>query len=301
MRVNRLFEIMYILLNKKRASAKELAEKFEVSVRTIYRDIDILSYAGIPVYTAQGYGGGVFIDEKYVLNKSILSKEDQERILISLQCLAPLDDMHTENLLERLSAVFQGQNDWVHVDYSRWNNKNDSAIFESLKESILGRRAVYIHYMSSYGELTKRVVYPLRLLFKSKAWYVQSYCGEKQAYRIFRLSRIVFLEKRAELFDRKALLENLPSQTELDGAAVSARVKLRFSKHVAFRVYDEFPAEAIAWNDDQSCTVSADLPCDFWLQGFLLSFGTEVEIIEPEPLKKELATIAHKIHLHHEE
>ncbi len=129
MRVHRLFEIMYILLNKNHVSAKDLAKRFEVSVRTIYRDIDILSYAGIPVYTAQGYGGGIFIDEDYVLNKSMLSKEEQEQILISLQCLAPLDEFHTENILTRLSAVFDKKRDWVHVDYSRWNNKTDSVIF----------------------------------------------------------------------------------------------------------------------------------------------------------------------------
>lgn len=299
MRVHRLFEIMYILLNKNHVSAKDLAKRFEVSVRTIYRDIDILSYAGIPVYAAQGYGGGIFIDEDYVLNKSMLSKEEQEQILISLQCLAPLDEFHTENILTRLSAVFDKKRDWVHVDYSRWNNKTDSVIFESLKKSILCHNAVFIHYMSSYGELTKRTIYPLRLVFKSKAWYVQSYCKAKKSYRLFRLSRIIFLEKRSELFEADAYMQDIPDQHELDGTKISTHLKLRFSQNVAYRLYDEFPAEAISWNPDHSCTVIVDLPCDFWLYGFLLSFGAEVEILKPECLKKDLADKAYAIYLHH--
>ena len=122
MRSERLFEIVFILLNKKRTTAQELAKKFAVSIRTVYRDIDILSCAGIPVYTVQGTGGGIFIDETYIINKSIVTQEEQDKILLALQCLVPVDEIHTESILNRLSAVFQCNADWVKVDYSRWEN-----------------------------------------------------------------------------------------------------------------------------------------------------------------------------------
>ena len=137
MRSERLFEIVFILLNQKRTTAQELAKKFAVSIRTVYRDIDILSCAGIPVYTVQGTGGGVFIDETYTINKSIVTQEEQDKILLALQCLSPVDEIHTESILNRLSAIFQRNADWVKVDYSRWDNKNDTSVFDRVKQAIL--------------------------------------------------------------------------------------------------------------------------------------------------------------------
>ena len=195
MRSERLFEILFILLNKKRTTAHELAKKFAVSPRTVYRDIDILSCAGIPLYTMQGTGGGIFIDEAYTIDKSIVTKEEQEKILLALQCLSPVDEMHTESILNRLSAVFQRNADWVKVDYSRWDTENDTSVFDTIKQAVLECKAIVIEYLDSYGKKTKRSVYPLRLLFKSKAWYVESYCTEKKDFRLFRLTRILSIRK----------------------------------------------------------------------------------------------------------
>ena len=210
MRSERLFEIVFILLNKKRTTAQELAKRFGVSVRTIYRDMDILSSAGIPVYTMQGTGGGIFIDESYTINKSILTKEEQEKILLALQCLSPIDEIHTESILNRLSAIFQKNADWIRIDYSRWDNKNDHQLFKTHKDAILERRSVKLEYLSSYGEKTERTVYPLRLLYKSKAWYAECYCTEKHAYRLFRLTRILSITKTLKTFNRADLLGKIP-------------------------------------------------------------------------------------------
>lgn len=294
MRSERLFEIVFILLNKKRTTAQELAKKFGVSVRTIYRDIDILSSAGIPVYTVQGTGGGIFIDESYTINKSILTKEEQERILLALQCLSPIDEIHTESILNRLSAIFQKNADWIRIDYSRWDNKNDHQLFKTLKDAILERRAVKLEYLSSYGEKMERTVYPLCLLYKSKAWYAECYCTEKNAYRLFRLTRILSITKTLKTFNRAELLGKIPDNKEAAPLPLT-NIKLKCTAKTAYRLYDEFPQELIAKNSDGSYTLNAALPFDSWVCGFVLSLGTEVEILEPENLKTEIAKLAEEI------
>ncbi|MGF7109290.1 helix-turn-helix transcriptional regulator [Treponema pedis] len=298
MRSERLFEIVFILLNRKQTAAQELAKKFGVSVRTIYRDIDILSSAGIPVYTMQGTGGGIFIDESYVINKSILTKEEQEKILLALQCLSPVDEIHTESIVNRLSAIFQKNADWIMVDYSRWENKNDHQVFETLKQAILERRAVKLEYLSSYGEKSERTVYPLRLLYKSKAWYAECYCTEKNAYRLFRLTRILSIIKTLKTFNRADLLDKIPDDKEAAPPLLTT-IKLKCTAQTAYRLYDEFPPERITKNSDGSYTLNADIPLDSWGFGFILSLGTEVEILEPESLKEEISRLAEGIMKRH--
>lgn len=118
MEQGRLFKIVYHLLDKGRATAPELAEKFEVSVRTIYRDLDAISAAGIPIYTVQGKGGGIFILPEFVLDKSLLTPQEKEQILMALQGLAAAEDSRTDELLTKLSGLFrvQGAN-WIEVDF----------------------------------------------------------------------------------------------------------------------------------------------------------------------------------------
>ena len=295
MRAERLFEIVFILLNRKQTTAQELAKKFGVSVRTIYRDMDILSSAGIPVYTMQGTGGGIFIDESYTINKSILTKEEQDKILLALQCLSPIDEIHTESILNRLSAIFQKNADWVKVDYSRWDNKNDTIVFETVKQTILECRALRIEYLSSYGEKTDRTIYPLRLLYKSKAWYVESFCAEKNDYRLFRLNRMLSVTQTVKTFKRAELLNKIPERTDYSDDLALTNIKLKCPAKNAYRLYDEFPPKLIAKNSDGSYTLHAALPFDSWLCGFILSLGTEVEILEPENLKTEIAQLAEEI------
>ena len=299
MRSERLFEILFILLNKKRTTAHELAKKFAVSPRTVYRDIDILSCAGIPLYTMQGTGGGIFIDEAYTIDKSIVTKEEQEKILLALQCLSPVDEMHTESILNRLSAVFQRNADWVKVDYSRWNTENDTSVFDTIKQAVLECKAIVIEYLDSYGKKTKRTVYPLRLLFKSKAWYVESYCTEKKDFRLFRLTRILSIRKMPKIFNRAQLLHKMPRKEDAQASQSCSNIRLKCTDKTAYRLYDEFPAECITKNKDRSYTLSACLPIDSWLCAFILSLGTDVKIVQPESLKRDIAAFAEKIAEHH--
>ncbi len=153
---NRLFQMLFILLEKGSVTAPELAEHFEVSVRTVYRDIDILSSAGVPVYTAQGKGGGIFIQENYVLNKSLLSEAEQKQILLSLQGLSVIDEENTKSLLVRLGGIFQKKNvNWIEVDFSEWSKKSEDT-FHVLQSAIFQSRIVGFTYHSGKGQSEDR-------------------------------------------------------------------------------------------------------------------------------------------------
>lgn len=189
---NRLFEIIYILMQKKKATAKELAEKFEVSTRTIYRDIEILSRANIPVYATKGKEGGIGLLDGYVLNKSILSEEEQDQILFALQGIKKVRGKEEKDILEKLSTLFNKEiNDWIKVDFSNWEKDNEQEErFDMIKKAILDKNLIKFTYYNSNGESSKRTVEPLQIWFKDKAWYLISYCRLKEDYRIFKITRV---------------------------------------------------------------------------------------------------------------
>jgi len=283
-------------MNKNQTTAKILAEKFEVSIRTIYRDIDILSYAGIPIYTNKGKGGGIFLDEQFILDKSILSDEEQNKILMSLQSNSLFDD---ENffLIEKLSNVFQSSNiNWIEVDYSRWSStKNDKELFNFLKDSIINKKSIYIEYLSSYGEKTDREIYPLKLIYKSKAWYLQAFDKNKNDYRFFRLSRIIEYFDKEYKFDRSEFLPLPGFEISSESNKSIIHIKLKFSKAIGFRVYDEFDSKSIRQDKEDNLIVEADIPYDYWIYSYLLSFGVYAEVIEPNFLKENLLKELEKI------
>jgi predicted DNA-binding transcriptional regulator YafY len=290
MQINRLFEIIYLLLDKKSMTAQELADYFEVSKRTILRDIDTLALAKIPIYTTQGKGGGISLMEGFVLNKTALTENEQNQILIALQSLNATKYADSGDVLVKLGALFQKTNtDWIEVDFSRWGQgTSDNVKFDLLKRSIVNRTAVQFEYVSSYGENSIRKVYPLKLVFKSKAWYLQGFCTDKQDYRTFKINRILNVAGTDERFEQGIYI---PPSIEETGTPINPLIDLElvFAPYVAYRVYDELDEGSIERADNGSLHVFARLPEDNWLYGFLMSFGKDVEILQPKYVKENLA------------
>ena len=146
MQINRLFEIVYILLDKKTITARNLSERFEVSVRTIYRDIDVLCAAGIPVYMSKGKGGGISLLDNFVLNKTILSNNEQNEILAALQSLNALKYPDVDNVISKLGMLFNKEDySWIDVDFSHWGS-SDKEKFSLLKTAIVNKKTITFDY-----------------------------------------------------------------------------------------------------------------------------------------------------------
>lgn len=290
MQINRLLEIVYILLDKKTITAKELSEHFEVSQRTIYRDIDTLSAVGIPIYTTKGKGGGISLLDNFVLNKSILSEKDQLEILSSLQSLNALNVPDVEPVLKKLTIMFDKNNsNWIDVDFSQWGSGTiEKEKFNKLKTAILNRKVVVFDYYSSYGEKTERTIEPIRILFKGQAWYVFGFCRTKEECRIFKINRIKNLTPTNETFERHVQEDIWRYPQDMTNNLTDKMVPLvlKIDPCMAYRVYDEFDQEFILKNQDGSFTVTAIYPENEWVYGYVLSFGNFVEVVEPEYVRE---------------
>ena len=288
MQMNRLFETVHLLMHKKCMTAVELAAHFEVSKRTILRDIDTLATAGIPVYTLQGKGGGIFIEDDFVLDKAVLSAGEQREILFSLQSMAATELIDTNQVLGRLRSFFAGPaKEWVEVDFSRWGHSPaDNAKFELLKHAIIHELAVSFDYLSPYGESKGRTVYPLRLSFKSKAWYLQTFCLTEQDYRVFKFARISNIAALDVPFSGGAY--DPPSIQSVEETAPADWIDMRVLvlKHAMYRIYDEFVADDITANEDGTFTLR--IPRAPWVYDYILSYGIAMEVLEPQCIRDEL-------------
>ena len=190
MQINRLFEIVYMLMEKKKMTAKELSDHFEVSQRTIYRDIDILNSAGVPVSANKGKNGGIEILENVLFNPSAFSEQEQSEIAFALQSFRALKYVNADSVLKKLSAIFSKDAiNWIEVDFSDWSPSGKEK-FNTVKSAIVDKKCLSFDYFGARGEKTRRTIYPMQLWFKHRSWYVKAFCLMRRDYRLFKISRM---------------------------------------------------------------------------------------------------------------
>ena len=292
MKDNRLFRILYYILEKEKVTANELADKFEVSIRTIYRDIDSISSVGVPIFTTQGKGGGIKIDNEFILNKSLFDTNEKEQIIAALQGLEKTNEAYKSELITKLSALFKIKNsNWIEIDFTSWESNNTyQDLFNTLKIAIINKNIISFSYNSSKAEKINRRVKPIRLLFKEQDWYLYAFCLLRNDFRYFKLSRIKDLEVLAINYEDN--FENIVLKREIKYEN-TVNIKLKFNKSVAFRVYDEF--KAIVEDKKGNLYVEMKIPNNYKLYNYIFSFGANVEILEPKEIRNQLKNMINKI------
>ncbi len=285
-RKNRLFQILYYILEKGKVTAPELAKKFEVSIRTIYRDIDTISSIGVPIYTTQGKDGGISILDTFILEKSFFTESEQELIINALQGLPFIEKKESEELLSKFSSLFQIKaTNWIEVDFSSWkSNQPTQEQFNNMKEAILNQNMISFQYINNLGEMTERELNPCKLVFKSGNWYVYGYCHLRKEYCLFKLTRI----KSLKMLKSKFSLQ-VPSPTYLKEifSFDLIEIELKFDKKMAFRVCDEF-SEDISTDAQGNLYVTTKLPNNATLYSYILSFASDIEVISPPQVREQL-------------
>lgn len=292
MKDNRLFRILYYILEKEKVTANELADKFEVSVRTIYRDIDSISSVGVPIFTTQGKGGGIKIDNEYILNKSLFDTNEKEQIIAALQGLEKTNEAYKSELITKLSTLFKIKNsNWIEIDFTSWRSNNTyQDLFNALKTAIINKNIISFSYNSSKGEKINRKVKPIRLLFKEQDWYLYGFCLLRNDFRYFKLSRMKDLKVLAMNYEDN--FENIVLKREIKYEN-TVNIKLKFNKSVTFRVYDEF--KAIEEDEKGNLYVEIKIPNNYKLYNYIFSFGANVEILEPEEIRNQFKNMINKI------
>lgn len=300
MKIDRLMGITMYLLNRNVVSAKELAERFEVSVRTIVRDIEALSAAGIPVSSSTGTSGGYSIIEGYKLNGQMINPADQTAIVTALKGLfTAYDGNRYADVLEKLSAVFQKQEQQrVFLDFgASGENAEIQVKLKILEDTIKNKMDVNINYVDSSGTVSNRLVEPLALNYRWYAWYLFAFCTEKQDYRIFKLARIdkldlINIKFSKEHGDPAILLESTFSGT---GRRIS-KIVIQVKPSVKVQVCEYLNAEYIETleNGDYIMGIDAYESERMWF-AMLMSFGNTVRVLEPEEVKIRVMKTAENI------
>lgn len=293
MSADRLFQIVDLLLEREHMTADGLAEALGVSVRTVYRDVEALSNAGVPVCTTQGKGGGVALMEGYVLDQSAFSREEQRLLLGSLR---DFPQQSEEQALNKLAVLFRRrEEDWIHADLSRWGSSGqENESFQLLRQAIWSRHEVRFVYGDPNEPPYPRQILPARLVFLNRAWHLQGYDQEKEDYRIFRLSRILSLSVSEDVFRRRLTPPEIDPSGNIP-PLFRVEATLKFPPAMAHQVYDEFAGDGISVQRDGSLIVSVVFPEDRQLYSYLLSFGPGMEILAPLSLREQIARLAEEI------
>ncbi|MFZ5989515.1 MAG: helix-turn-helix transcriptional regulator [Bacillota bacterium] len=306
MKLERLLSIVILLISKRKVLAKDLAEMFDVSVRTIYRDIEAINQAGIPIVTYQGTYGGIGITDGYRLEKNLLSSDDLVSIATALKSMsASYQDTNVEALLQKIKGLvpqneeeeFKTRSEQIFIDFTPWGREallKDK--FKVLKDAISSGRCVSFVYLSAKGEATERSVEPYTLVLKGQKWYLYAFCKLRSEFRLFKLSRIREIELLSSVFTRRQInLNELPWDKEWQKPDNIVNLLLRFHEKVGVVAEEWFGVEKLLADGKGGYLVETALPEDDWLYGFLLSFGQYVEVVEPAHIRRKIEDISLKI------
>ncbi|HYE11712.1 MAG TPA: YafY family protein [Patescibacteria group bacterium] len=285
-----------LLLNRKQINAKELAENFEVSQRTIYRDIEAINQAGIPIVSYMGAEGGFAIIENYKINKNFLDENEINAILTALKNInTTINNRRVANTMEKLLSMLPQQDHSgcyknkypINIDYSCWSSSNtDKDKLKILNKAIDEKRMIGFDYINTKGEYAHRLVEPLSLTLKDFAWYLHGFCHTKEDYRIFKVKRMHKVNMTGDSFSRDALpIEVLDYHEEWYKDKPELNIVLKFTSYAKTRVVDYFNEEQIQFNEDGTTTVKLTFPEDDWLFELILGFGSQVEVLEPPRLR----------------
>lgn len=296
MKIDRLIGILSILLQKEKVTAPYLADKFEVSRRTINRDIEALCKAGIPIVTSQGQNGGIWIMEGYRVDRTLLTSSELQAILAGLKSLDSVSGTNRyQQLMEKLSAGTSSTlspGGHILIDLSSWYKDSLAPKIAQIQEAIEARRKIRFFYVSPQGQ-GERQIEPYLLVFQWTSWYVWGYCDARQDYRLFKLNRILDLEKTSETYEmRKVPVPDFTSErifpTNLD-------VTILFESQAKWRLIEEFGVDSFKERPDGKLLFHFGFTDRENLFSWLLGFGNQAELLEPSSLRAELKALAEQV------
>lgn len=297
MKTDRLISIIMLLLEHKRISASKLAETFEVSTRTIYRDIEQINLAGIPVVSCPGVNGGVSIMDEYKVDKRLFSPSDVSKLLVGLSTLkTALPQNDVTSVLAKVKSIIPSKHvsdvelhaNQITVDLSPWDNEyDDSNVVQDIKDSIENHKLIRFTYLDTYGNMSNRGVEPYRLVYKVRSWYLLGYCHLREDFRTFKISRISSLAITDNTFCPRECppleFDNI-EWPELQFVTV----KLRIDECIKAMIDLLYKNQAVFHCEQDD--MYAFLPFFYtpFEYNILLSFGDKCECLEPEDIRTEI-------------
>lgn len=297
MKVSRLVSIIMILLDKQRIGAQELANMFEVSTRTIYRDIDAINMAGIPIRSTSGVGGGFEIMKNYKMDRKVFSTTDISTILTGLSSLSNM--IQSDELVNALAKIksfipvdrvdeIKLKTNQIHIDLSQWiGYRNVQPYLEIIKIALQENKLLSFEYADRHGNKTEREAEPHQIVLKGNHWYFQGYCYKRNDFRLFKLARISNLKLEKIFFTPRDYQKPLLDFTDIL-ATIQTKIKLRIHKSVMDRALDYCTYEHFSPDGDEYYIVTFPFIENEYYYNILLSFGDKCECLEPLHIRTEL-------------
>ena len=296
MKIDRLIGIISILLQKESTTAPELAEHFEVSRRTINRDIEDLCKAGIPIQTTQGSGGGISIMDGYRMDRTILTSKDMQMIMAGLRSLDSISgSSYYGQLMEKIqtgSSEMVSGKDSILIDLSSWYKNSLAPKIASIQSAIENRHLLKFDYYAPSGD-TKRTIEPYYVIFKWSNWYVYGWCRKRKDFRLFKLNRMDKVLETDKAFEcRNVPIPDLSSEKVFPG---EIKLKALFEPDVKWRLVEEFGPNCYKVTEDGKLLLEEDYTDMDNLVMWLLTFADKVVVIEPEEVRDRIEGIAKAI------
>jgi predicted DNA-binding transcriptional regulator YafY len=293
MKIDRLIGILSVLLQEEKTTAPELAERFEVSRRTINRDIEALCKAGIPIQTAQGIGGGISIMEGYRMDRTILTSKDMQVILAGLRSLDSVSgSSYYGQLMEKIqsgSSDFVSGRDSILIDLSSWYKGTLAPKIEVIQDAIENRQYIKFKYFAPSGE-SKRTIEPYYIIYKWTSWYVYGWCLKRKDFRLFKLNRMDKVVMSKDTFECR----NVPVPEISAGPIKPSNIILKalFEPDMKWRLVEEFGPECYEVAEDGRLLFVENYYDFENMVMWLLTFGDKVEVLEPPEAREKLRDIA---------
>lgn len=303
-----LFEMVYLLLDKKKMTAREFSNHFGVSVRTVYRWVDSLCVAGIPIFSTKGYGGGIQIDEHYALDKTVLTEDEKISILAAVNAFKVLSgsgngvageagvekndgacNSPEKTAVQKIASLSTANTNWLEIDFGTWNPLGSyvRTVFNVAKSAVLKKQQLKFDYYSSRGEHMERTMQPWKIVFRGQAWYLYGWCNLKNEERYFKLSRIQNIVNTGRPITKsvkaaESSVRGYEQKLAQDFKLIELKVKV--PNEETFRIMDDYKVTIIK-KTKRFVTLTFQMPEEYWLVSYILSFGSKIKVLAPEKIK----------------
>lgn len=282
--MSRLFEIVLLLLEKGKLTARELSEYFEVSQRTILRDLDKLLVSGVPIITHKGYQGGISINKNYQMDTTLITEEERQSILDGLRALDSVSALPLLPDFMRRLLGYDNYYDIMDIDLSSWYGTTLINKIEDIKRAIHNNHKITFVYYSNKGEQSKKVS-PHKIIFRWSSWYVLGICDVAKEFRLYKMNRMDQIVETGEIFERQ---EYSPREDCFE--EVNYILKASFHPKVKFRLIDEYGVGCYTKKKDK-LFFEKEFTNKEYMISWILSYGKEVEVLEPKEVRQEIKEI----------
>lgn len=290
MKIDRLLGIVITLLLNEKVTAPYLAQKYEVSRRTINRDIDTLCNAGIPIITNPGINGGISISSNYKLDKSYLTDNELSSIFAGLSALNSVSENYRyRSLIDKLSNTNKNSvlSNYFLINLSSHYKNSLIPKIETIQTALENTQAISFTYYKKDKE-QNIILYPHRLVFQWSSWYVLGISENCDKFKLYKLNRLSHLKILHHTFDLQKIPDHILDFDSL--FSNNFEVTILFDKSVKSKLIEEYDTDCFLELPNSQLLFTFSFTNEDYLLEWVLSFGDKAELILPERLRQRIKT-----------